>query len=145
MKPERFFILAIDPGTHKTGLAVLDSSGAIVFRKIIPAEILAEELRGQSPGTEPFSFSTIVIGQGTGHRQALEQLKNINIPLITVEEKYSTDEARRLYWQLNPPRGIKKFIPRGLLVPPEPLDDLAAVIIGRNYLGTRCQTPLYPS
>jgi hypothetical protein len=39
-----------------------------------------------------------------------------------------------LYWQENPPKGLKKLIPLGMLVPPVPLDAYAAVILVRRFL-----------
>ena len=54
--------------------------------------------------------------------------------ITVVEEAHSTEEARTLYWQENPPKGLKKLIPLGLLVPPIPLDAYAAVILVRRFL-----------
>ena len=51
-----------------------------------------------------------------------------------VNEYRTTDEAKKRYWQENPPKGIRRLIPRGMLVPPVPVDDFAAVIIGEKYL-----------
>jgi RNase H-fold protein (predicted Holliday junction resolvase) len=28
-------------------------------------------------------------------------------PLVLVDERHSTEEARKLYWQVNPPQGLK--------------------------------------
>ena len=36
--------------------------------------------------------------------------------------------------QENPPKGWKKLIPLGMQVPPVPVDDYAAIVIGRKYL-----------
>ena len=51
-----------------------------------------------------------------------------------VGEAYSTEEARSLYWQENPPKGWRRLVPLGLLVPPEPLDAYAAVVQVRRWL-----------
>ncbi len=45
----------------------------------------------------------------------------------TVDEYRTTDEAKLLYWTLNPPAGLKKFLPVTMLTPPGPVDDLAAL------------------
>ena len=54
--------------------------------------------------------------------------------VAAVEEAHSTEDARTLYWQENPPKGLKKLIPLGMLVPPVPLDAYAAVILVRRFL-----------
>jgi len=51
-----------------------------------------------------------------------------------VEEAHSTEEARNLYWQENPPQGWRKLMPLGMLVPDVPLDAYAAVILVRRFL-----------
>jgi len=35
---------------------------------------------------------------------------------------------------MNPPRGLKKLLPKGFLVPSVAIDDWSAVIIGQRYL-----------
>ena len=55
-------------------------------------------------------------------------------PLHVVDEKYSTEEARELYWELFPPKGWRRLIPLGLQTPPEPLDGYAAVVQARRFL-----------
>ena len=50
-----------------------------------------------------------------------------------IDESHSTEEARKLYWQYNPPTGWRKFVPKGMQFPPEPVDDLTAYIIGKRY------------
>ena len=55
-------------------------------------------------------------------------------PLYLVDEKYSTEEAKTLYWKLFPPRGWRSLIPLGLQTPPEPLDGYAAVVQVRRFL-----------
>ena len=57
-----------------------------------------------------------------------------DVMVAVVEEAHSTEEARTLYWQENPPKGLKKLIPLGMLVPPVPLDAYAAVILVRRFL-----------
>ncbi|MCH3914335.1 MAG: hypothetical protein LKE29_03425 [Acidaminococcaceae bacterium] len=47
---------------------------------------------------------------------------------------HSTEEARKLYWQVNPPKGLRKLLPTSMQVPPENLDGLAAVVLVKRYL-----------
>ena len=125
--------LGIDPGRSKTGLALVDSVGKIVKLHIgesqnIDNEIM-EFIKKSCPGQ-------IVLGNGTNSRNICEVVQKVlpDILITVVEESFSTEEARTLYWQENPPKGLKKLIPLGLLVPPIPLDAYAAVILVRRFL-----------
>ena len=56
------------------------------------------------------------------------------IKILMIEEGYSTEEARKLYWQENPPQGWRRLLPLGLQVPPVNLDGYAAAVLVRRYL-----------
>ena len=56
------------------------------------------------------------------------------VPVIEIDEKHSTEQARTLYWQLNKPHGWRALLPEGLRVPPEPLDGYAAAVLVKRYL-----------
>ncbi|MBR4847297.1 MAG: pre-16S rRNA-processing nuclease YqgF, partial [Phascolarctobacterium sp.] len=73
---------------------------------------------------------------GTNSRNICEAAQRVlpDVIIAVVEEAHSTEEARTLYWQENQPKGLKKLIPLGLLVPPVPLDAYAAVILVRRFL-----------
>ena len=51
-----------------------------------------------------------------------------------VDEYRTTDAAKAAYWTAHPPRGWRRLIPRGMLVPPVPVDDFVAVILAQRYL-----------
>ena len=79
----------------------------------------------------------IAIGNGTNSRNFVEHVKNFcdkiecvifseRPEVIIVDEKYTTLEARSLYWKIHKPGFLMKFIPEGLRVPARVLDDLAA-------------------
>lgn len=129
-------IAAVDPGRDKCGIAVLDGQGEIIFRKIIATEKLEEAVREIWQRERP---ERLVIGGGTTSRQAIARLKKIlpELTVDTVDEYRTTDEAKLLYWTLNPPAGLKKLLPLTLLTPPGPVDDLAAVVLGRRFLGRK--------
>lgn len=76
------------------------------------------------------------MGDGTNSQKQRQQIQDsfTGIPFHLVDESYTTEEARTLYWQLHPPQGWRRLIPLGLRVPSEPLDGLAAVIQVRRYL-----------
>ena len=125
--------LGIDPGRSKTGLALVDGAGKIVKIHIAESQNIDNEIVEFIKNSCPVH---IVLGNGTNSRNIGEAVKRVlNDVMVTVEEEaHSTEEARTLYWQENPPKGLKKLIPLGMLVPPVPLDAYAAVILVRRFL-----------
>lgn len=85
---------------------------------------------------EKYIIKTIVMGNGTSSKKKYDLLKRefIDRDIVLINEYRTTDEARKLYFQENPPKGWKKLIPLGMQVPPVPVDDYAAIVIGRKYL-----------
>ena len=61
----------------------------------------------------------IIMGDGTNSRAIGQAVSKVfaAVPLALVGEAHSTEEARSLYWQVNPPRGWRKLVPLGMLVP----------------------------
>ena len=125
--------LGIDPGRSKTGLALVDGAGKIVKLHIAESQNIDNEIVEFIKNSCPVH---IVLGNGTNSRNIGESVKRIlpDVMVAVVEEAHSTEEARSLYWQENPPKGLKKLIPLGMLVPPVPLDAYAAVILVRRFL-----------
>lgn len=125
-------VLSIDPGREKCGIAVVTESG--VLRK----EVIATS---GMPSIVPsliseFPIAIIIIGNGTGGRAMAESLRTIvlQIPIELVDETLSTMNARKKFFKENPPKGLRRLIPLGLLVPDRPYDDYVAVILAENYL-----------
>ncbi|MFN9955932.1 MAG: resolvase, partial [bacterium] len=38
------------------------------------------------------------------------------------------------YWQMFPPTGLTKLLPKGLRQPPRPIDDIVAILLIERYL-----------
>ena len=127
------YILGIDPGSSKTGAALLDSAGKIVRMDILWMDGFAKNLTKFLQTAMP---KTCIIGNGTTSTKLQPTLAEIlpDLELIVCDEAYSTEEARKLYWELNPPQGWRRLIPLGMLTPPVPLDAYAAVVLARRYL-----------
>lgn len=123
-------LLGIDPGRSKTGVALLTDGGEIISTETILTEKLTEKLLTMDVP------SRIIIGNGTNSSNIAKMVRAVftDVPLEVVEESYSTEEARPLYWQCNPPQGWRKLMPLGMLTPPEPLDGYAAAVLVRRYL-----------
>ena len=127
------FYLGIDPGRSKTGLALVDEAGRILSLRIAESQNIHNEIVDFTKDNCP---AQIVLGNGTNSAIIGEAAQKAlsNVAVVVVEEDHSTEEARSLYWKENPPQGLKKLVPLGLLVPPVPLDAYAAVVLVRRFL-----------
>ena len=126
-------LLCVDPGKDKTGLALLTAGGSILRLALVATDSLATALKTFLGDAVP---TLCLLGNGTASKAARAELAKA-LPALRVElcdEAHSTEEARKLYWELNPPKGWRSVLPRGLLVPPEPVDAYAAVVLGRRRL-----------
>lgn len=124
-------VIAIDPGREKCGLAVVSDEGTLL-RKILPPHEVAPYVAGLM---ERYSTDTVVIGNGTHGRAIAETVRGESPARIEfVDESHTTLEARKRYYEENPPRGLLRLIPMGMLAPSKPVDDLVAVILGERYL-----------
>ena len=125
--------LGIDPGRSKTGLALVDAAGSILALHIAHTEHIEMELSAFA-GKE--QLAGIIMGDGTNSKAIGQAVSKVfaAVPLALVGEAHSTEEARSLYWQVNPPRGWRKLVPLGMLVPSEPLDAYAAVVQVKRWL-----------
>lgn len=125
--------LGIDPGRSKTGLALVDAAGSILALHIAHTEHIEVELSAFA-GKE--QLAGIIMGDGTNSKAIGQAVSKVfaAVPLALVGEAHSTEDARSLYWQVNPPRGWRKLVPLGMLVPSEPLDAYAAVVQVKRWL-----------
>lgn len=130
-----FIFLAIDPGTAKCGLAVMDSAGAVI--EIIETKTDRLEADISDILKRYGRIDRVAIGDGTGHKEtaaAVRRAAGGGLEIIPVREKNTTLEARRLYLEANPRPWPARLIPFGLFGLPEEMDAWAAVAIGRNYI-----------
>lgn len=131
---KRQTILGLDPGRDKCGVAVMDREKKVVDHQVInsPSAIAVIQQLCQK-----FAVNLIVMGDGTtsnSWREKIESDLAQQLPIVTVDETNSTLEARDRYWVMYPPRGLQRIIPRGLLVPPRPVDDIVAILLIERYL-----------
>lgn len=133
-------IAAIDPGSEKTGTAILNEDGTLVEKKIVPTDKLLPYLQH---AYTTYAFRHIVMGNGTNHKhlqprvEAWLQQEAKQVTFSLIDEKYTTVEGRKLYFKYTPRKGWRRFIPLALQYPPEPVDDFVAWIIGLRYIQTK--------
>ena len=138
--PKEAYIIALDPGSDKCGYA-------IVHLDLSPGEMgvvyLAELNRLLSRlVVEPFP-EAIVLGKGTASKTVSNLIGDMNLPvdLCFGDEQNTTFEARARYFADHPPKGLWRLVPLGLQLPPRPIDDYAALLIGERYLRTHNLNP----
>lgn len=132
---DKKWILAVDPGSEKVGYAVVNldlTHGDLGIGYLADMHrVFAKYCRDTS---NPPLF--IVMGNGTKNAVLCKLLNSLelNIDIKLIDERNTTYLARSRYFQENPPKGIWKLIPKGMLFPPRPIDDYAALLIGENYI-----------
>ena len=120
------------------GVAILDITGNLIEKKIIHNSFFEEYLKNI---LEKMDIHTIVSGDGTHHKDIIQRIESIikkyekSIPVVLVNEKYTTEMAKQWYWKENNPYGLNRFLPQGLRTIPVPVDDYVAWILGRIFLG----------
>ena len=126
-------ILAIDPGRDKCGVVVMDKNFDIKFQSVLTTSSLESNILELS---RKFDLQAIILGDGTTSNSAKQSMSSIlpNIHIEVVDERHTTEEARKIYWKKNPPRGWRRLLPTSMQVPPVPVDDLVAEILARRYL-----------
>lgn len=132
---QRPAVLALDPGRSKCGLAVVDESGAPLYRAIVSCEgceKVAAELVAR------YRIVCVVLGNGTGSAMMRQVVARAapNVPIEAVDESHTSEvaRARRVAEERH---GWKRLVPAGLLTPSSPYDDLVAVVLAERWWRTR--------
>ncbi len=126
-------IIAIDPGRDKCGIVLVDFNGDIKLQQIITTAALTDFITELS---KTYIIELIIIGNGTTSNEAQKKIKAVlpDVQLKVVDERNTTEDARKLYWQKNPPKGWRRLLPTSMQVPPKPVDDIVAEILALRYL-----------
>ena len=138
--------VGLDPGRDKVGWAFVGQGRELLMSGIFPAgeralfwqglralagdvnALDAWTLETSSPMGGASSNTAFVVGDGTcgGELAASLEEQGFGCPILRVDERGTTLEARALYWRLHGPSWWQRLLPRTLWVPTRPLDDLAA-------------------
>ncbi|MBR1398493.1 MAG: Holliday junction resolvase RuvX [Selenomonadaceae bacterium] len=130
-------VMAIDPGRDKCGLVVMDKTGEIKLQNVIETSTLKSAVLEI---INRFDLQLIILGNGTTSGSAKKIISaaisaaNRDIKIEVVDERHTTEEARKLYWRKNPPTSWRRFLPTSMQVPPKPVDDIVAEILARRFL-----------
>jgi RNase H-fold protein (predicted Holliday junction resolvase) len=125
-------VLGIDPGLRKCGWAVLRAAGtAPLALGIVPTAEIGVRVAELVAEYDP---SAIALGGGTHASAVAALLAPTGVPIELIDERETTLRARARYFADHPPRGWRRFVPRGMLLPPRPVDDYAALLIAERFL-----------
>ncbi len=127
-------ILGFDPGREKCGIAVMGDDSQLYYHQVILAADVPTIIQSLC---QQFTIETLVMGDQTTSKMWKQKLTEIlpkSLSILQVNERYSTLEARDRYWQLYPPKGLTRLIPKGMRTPPRPIDDIVAIILIERYL-----------
>ncbi|MCL2930119.1 MAG: pre-16S rRNA-processing nuclease YqgF [Trichodesmium sp. St16_bin4-tuft] len=127
-------ILGFDPGRDKCGIAIMDKNRQLHYHQVVESAKITITITKLS---QQFDINLIIIGDQTTSKiwqQNLTEIISEKIPIIKIDERYSSLEARDRYWQINPPQGFVRLIPPGMRIPPKPIDDIVAIILIERYL-----------
>jgi RNase H-fold protein (predicted Holliday junction resolvase) len=131
------YLIGFDPGRDKCGIAIVDAAAphSVHYRQVIAAEQSLEELRTL---LARFEVQQLLIGSQTGSKEWQTKLGTAfpDLPIAVVDERHSSEEARRRYWDYYPAQGMNALLPKGMRTPPTPYDDLVALVLIERYLGT---------
>lgn len=131
-RPLKPCVLAIDPGSAKCGLAVVQRDGVVRFQAVVATGSVLAQVKELTVAHRPCA---IVIGNGTGSKPLLLQLQAAGLPapLLAVDESHTSQAARVRYLTTNPPRGWQRLLPKSLRTPPVAYDDYVAILLAERY------------
>jgi RNase H-fold protein (predicted Holliday junction resolvase) len=126
--------LGFDPGKDKCGLAIVASDGTPLRHEVIASARTIDTLQ-QWCGE--FHITALILGDQTGskHWRSMIQTALPALRIETIDERYSSQQARDRYWDLYPATGLQMLVPRGMRTPPRAIDDLVAIILVERFLG----------
>ena len=132
--PDKMTILGFDPGRDKCGVAVMAKDGQLCYHEVIIAQEVISKIESL---IHKFAVELVVMGDQTtakSWQNKIESILSPSLPIVMVDERNSSLEARERYWQMYPPQGLIRLIPQGMRLPPRPVDDIVAILLIERYL-----------
>lgn len=130
-------LAGIDPGRN-LGVALVSADGALLEAHVLtPGDL--DRLVALARRA-----NRVALGDGTGSAHVATALASAGIQFVVVDESGTSLEARALYFERNPARGLLRLLPAGLRLPPVPTDAYAAWAIALRVLHAGQPTPGAP-
>ncbi len=127
-------ILGFDPGRDKCGVAITDEDSKLYYHEVVAS---SQAILTINNLVQQFTVNLLVMGNQTTSKQWKKRLENellLSLPIVMIDERNSTLEARDRYWEMYPPQGLMRLIPQGMRNPPRPIDDIVAILLIERYL-----------
>lgn len=127
-------ILGFDPGRLKCGVAVMGVNGKVFLHQVVPSEKAISTIQSLC---QEYPTGLLVMGDQTTAKSWKKQLIEAlpaSVEIVMVDERYSSLEARDRYWEMYPPAGLSRLIPKGMRETPRPVDDIVAIVLIERYL-----------
>ena len=127
-------ILGFDPGRDKCGIAITDEADQLYYHDVVPSSQAILTIKNL---VQQFTVNLLVRGNQTTSKQWKKRLENellFSIPIIMMDERYTSLEARDRYWEMYPPKGLNRLMPQKLRAIPRPIDDIVAILLIERYL-----------
>jgi RNase H-fold protein (predicted Holliday junction resolvase) len=127
------YYLGFDPGKDKCGLAIVDRQQQVIWHEVVPSDAVLAQFTALQ---QQYPIALLIMGDQTASKQWKSRLQAAfpDLPIVQVDERYSSLEARDRYWQMYPPQGLARLLPQGMRQPPRPIDDIVAILLVERYL-----------
>ncbi len=122
-------LLGFDPGRDKCGLALMTNQGSLLWHQVCPADQVGEVIGALA---RRYAWQRVIMGNQTTSAAWQTYLTGLGWEVTLVDERFSSQEARRRYWEFVQPQGIWRWIP--WRPTPQACDDIAAAILVGRYL-----------
>tara|TARA_Y100001968_G_scaffold293431_1_gene299354 strand:- start:313 stop:762 length:450 start_codon:yes stop_codon:yes gene_type:complete len=133
--------ISIDPGKEKCGILLADETNLFVIEgKVVDSKSVLKLIQKWK---EKYQIKLILLGNGTTSKFWEDEISSIcSVKINFVEEENTTLRAKDRYLELWPRKDLSRFIPKGLYIPAENLDAVAALILLEDYLKKRFNWPV---
>lgn len=118
-------------------MAILSQDRQLYDHQVVAAEAALAMVQAWC---QQYGVEQVVMGNQTTAKQWQAKLSAQlpqSIPIIPIDERNSSLEARDRYWQMYPPSGLMRLIPKGMRLPSRPIDDIVAILLIERYLQQR--------
>ena len=125
--------IGFDPGKDKCGLAIVQADGTPLRHEVIAS---AQATQTLVSWCEAFEIEALILGDQTGSKQWRSRIQAVlpELRIESIDERFSSQEARDRFWDWYPAKGFDRLLPRGMRVPPRAIDDLVAIILVERFL-----------
>lgn len=102
-------------GKGQTGCAVVEEDGSLVVKQVIPTKTYEKEMASL---LSRYPVRAFIMGNGTRHGEMKERSEKLlhamerDIPVILVDEKYTTEMGEAWYWKDHPAKGLSASFPK---------------------------------